>query len=331
MKTVDRTDGTDGTDRADGTDGADGAASKAARRLDGRTLGILLGALGVLCFSFTLPATKFAVREFHPVLVAAGRTVLAFPLAAGFLLRGGGARPPARALKKIGFLVFGNVVGFPLFTAFALVYGSSANAAVILGLMPLATAVMASFRGDERPTRAFWACAVGGALAVVGFSLARNGLQPPAPGDVFTALAVVTGSLGYAEGAALTREHGAIRAISWGIVFGMPLALTTCVVTWIVTHQSLDGVTLPGAAGFLYVALVSSFLAFIPWNTGLARGGTARVSQVQLLQPLLTLAWAALLLGEHVSAWALAVSLLVLLFVLGAARTKTPRDRPPAP
>ncbi|GGX44543.1 transporter [Streptomyces chryseus] len=302
------------------------AVSTTSLRLDrNQVFGIWLGAVGVVCFSFTLPATKFAVHEFHPVLVAAGRTVLAFPLAAGFLLLAGGAKPPTTALKKIAILVFGNVVGFPLFTAFALVYGSSANAAVILGLMPLATAVMASFRGGEQPSRAFWACAVGGALAVMTFSVARNGLQLPAPGDVFTLLAVITGSLGYAEGAALTREHGAIRSISWGIVFGMPIALTACIVTSLVTHQQYGSIAVSGATGFLYVALVSSFLAFIPWNIGLAKGGVARVSQVQLLQRLLTLIWAALLLGERISAWAAVVSLIVLLFVFGAARAKPPR------
>ena len=42
------------------------------------------------------------------------------------------------------------------------------------------------------------------------------------------------------------------------------------------------------------------FLGFFAWYAGLARGGVARIGQVQLAQPVLTLGWSAALLGEHV-------------------------------
>ena len=53
--------------------------------------------------------------------------------------------------------------------------------------------------------------------------------------------------------------------------------------------------------GFAYVALVSMFLGFFAWYRGLALGGIARIGQIQLAQPVLTLVWAALLLGEQVT------------------------------
>ena len=42
------------------------------------------------------------------------------------------------------------------------------------------------------------------------------------------------------------------------------------------------------------------FLGFFAWYAGLARGGVAKIGQLQLAQPVLTLLWSALLLGEAV-------------------------------
>ena len=50
--------------------------------------------------------------------------------------------------------------------------------------------------------------------------------------------------------------------------------------------------------GFAYVSVISMFLGFFAWYAGLARGGVAKIGQVQLAQPVLSLVWAALILGE---------------------------------
>ena len=49
---------------------------------------------------------------------------------------------------------------------------------------------------------------------------------------------------------------------------------------------------------FAYLAVVSMFLGFFAWYRGLAIGPMAQVSQVQLVQPVMSIAWAALLLHE---------------------------------
>jgi drug/metabolite transporter (DMT)-like permease len=54
-------------------------------------------------------------------------------------------------------------------------------------------------------------------------------------------------------------------------------------------------------AAFAYLAVVSMYLGFFAWYRGLAIGPMARVSQVQLVQPVLTIMWAALLLGEELT------------------------------
>ena len=43
--------------------------------------------------------------------------------------------------------------------------------------------------------------------------------------------------------------------------------------------------------GFAYLVVVSQLMGFFAWYAGLARGGTARVGQVQQVQPVLTVLW----------------------------------------
>jgi drug/metabolite transporter (DMT)-like permease len=76
-------------------------------------------------------------------------------------------------------------------------------------------------------------------------------------------------------------------------------------------------------SAFGYVTLISMFLGFFAWYAGLARGGIARVGQIQLAQPVLTLAWSALLLGESVTPASIAAALVVLAFVVLTQRART--------
>lgn len=65
----------------------------------------------------------------------------------------------------------------------------------------------------------------------------------------------------------------------------------------------------------MYVGLFSAFIGFF-WYRGIALGGVARVGQVQLLQPFLTLIGAYLLLGEPVTFLNMVFALAVLVVVL---------------
>jgi drug/metabolite transporter (DMT)-like permease len=66
-------------------------------------------------------------------------------------------------------------------------------------------------------------------------------------------------------------------------------------------------------------------LGFFAWNVGLAMGGIARVSQVQLLQTFVTLAVAALVLGEQVTAETLVFAAAVMLVVAIGRRARITR------
>ena len=200
------------------------------------------------------------------------------------------------------------VVGFPLCSALALRELPAAHGAVVTGLLPAATAVMAVLRAGERPPPAFRGACAAGVVAVLLFAAAQ-GAGKPHPADLLLLAAVLLGALGYAEGGRLARELGGWRVVCWALLLAAPfLALPVGVA--VARHEGTIGA---GAwLGFAYVATVSMFLGFFAWYRGLALGGVARVGQVQLVQPVLTLLWAALLLDERITTATLLASLLVI-------------------
>jgi drug/metabolite transporter (DMT)-like permease len=280
--------------------------------------GALFGGLGVLAFSFTLPATRVAVRQLDGTVVGLGRALVAASLAAAVLLATRQPLPPRRLWGRLAVVSLGVVLGFPLFSALALTLVPASHGAVVVGLLPAATAVMAVLRGGERPSRAFWGSALLGLLAVAAFA-AASGAGRPQLADALFLVAVGLGALGYAEGGVLARELGAWQVICWALVGAAPF-LAPVVLLRAAEHGLSAG---PAAwAGFLYVSLVSQFLGFFAWYRGLAQGGVARVGQLQLAQPVLTLAWSALLLGEQITPLTGAAALAVLASVILTQRTR---------
>jgi drug/metabolite transporter (DMT)-like permease len=143
---------------------------------------LVWGGLGVLAFSLTLPATRAALPAFGPVTVGIGRAVPAAVLAAAALLLARAARPTRPQCGRLLLVSAGAVVGFPIFTALALRGVGAAHGAVLVGLLPVATAVAAVLRAGERPRPAFWLTAGAGAAAVLVFAAVR-GAGAPRPAD----------------------------------------------------------------------------------------------------------------------------------------------------
>jgi drug/metabolite transporter (DMT)-like permease len=282
---------------------------------------MLWGALGVLAFSFTLPATRMAVAEIDGTVVGLGRAIVAGILAVLMLAVTRQKIPPRRLWGRLGIVAFGCVLGFPLFSAIALKTVPAAHGAVIVGLLPAATAVMAVLRAGERPSPAFWIASLCGLIAVLGFAVAQ-GAGMPQPADGLILIAVILGALGYAEGGVLARELGAWQVISWALVLSAPVLVPV-----VALRIAEVGVTAGPAAwfGFAYVSVVSMFLGFFAWYRGLAIGGVARVGQIQLIQPILTLVWSALLLGEQVTLATIVAAIAVLASVALTQRTRISR------
>jgi drug/metabolite transporter (DMT)-like permease len=214
-------------------------------------------------------------------------------------------------------------VGFPLFTALALRSVPASHGAIVVGLLPAATALMGVIRGRERPSFAFWIAATVGLVAILMFC-AASGMGKLHLADGFLLLAVLLAALGYAEGALLSREIGSWQTICWALVFSAPVLAPVVFGRLLVIGFAPS----PGSlAGFAYLSLVSMFLGFFAWYRGLALGGIARVGQLQLAQPVMTLGWSHLLLGESVSLLQMATAAAVLVSVWAALRL---RARPAA-
>jgi drug/metabolite transporter (DMT)-like permease len=285
----------------------------------------LLGFLGMLGFSFTFPATRVAVEELDPTFVGVGRAVVAGALAAALLALRREPLPRRDQLPRLAVAAGGVVVGFPLLSALALVSVPSSHAAITAGIIPAATVVAAVLRAGERPSPGFWLASAAGLVSVLAFA-AASGHGLPRTGDLLMLAAVVLVAFGYTEGAVLSRELGGWRVISWALVLSLPVTIPVTAVA--AAGGPLDGGTTEWLC-FAYVAVVSMFLAFFAWYAGLARGGVAKVGQVQLAQPVLTLIWSALLLGEHIGALTVVAAIAVLASVVATQRTGVERKRQP--
>ncbi|MFC0007733.1 DMT family transporter [Micromonospora siamensis] len=286
----------------------------------GRAAGLALGALGVLGFSLSLPATRVAVQQLDPWFVAFGRAVGAALLAGAYLHGVGATRPTRDQWRRLSIVALGVVVGFPLFTSLALLSQTSAHGAVVVTVLPAMTAVFAVLRAGERPSPLFWAASAGGMLAVLTFLGASGAVHGSLSlADLSLLAAVVLCGLGYAEGGALARQLGGARTICWALLLALPVTVPVTVLAGVIHPPRADATTW---SAFGYLTVVSMFLGFFAWYAGLARGGIAHVGQVQLAQPVLTLVWSALLLGERVTAASVAAAVAVLACVVVTQRSR---------
>ncbi len=278
------------------------------------------GLLGVVAFSFTVPFTRVAVGGLSPLFIGSARAVVAAALALTALTVTRQRRPRGPQWWRLAVVGAGVVLGFPLLTSYALTTAPAGHGAVLIALLPAATAVLVVLRGRERPPRAFWLAAGLGAVAAVVFASVQGGdLGRLHWTDLLFFGAVVAAAIGYAEGGLLARELGAWQTVSWALVLCAPLTILLTVLT--ASQQSPRATPVQWAA-FAYLAVVSMFLGFFAWYHGLAVGPMAQVSQVQLVQPVLTIAWAGLLLGEHLGAATIAGGLVVVSCAASAVRVR---------
>jgi len=280
--------------------------------------GVTLGALGVLGFSFSLPATRLAVAGLDPWFVAFGRAAGAGLLAIAYLALSRAPRPSATQVRRLVVVAMGIVVGFPLFTSLALTTQTSAHGAVVIALLPMCTAIWAVVRAGEHPPLAFWLSSGAGLLAVLAFVASGGGFSGSLTvADAYLLAGVVVCGLGYAEGGALARELGGARTVCWALVVSLPVTIPVSLYT--ADFSRTTGVVW---FSFAYVTVISMFLGFFAWYAGLAAGGVAKIGQIQLAQPVLTLGFAALVLGEPVGWQALATAAVVLVCVVLTQRSR---------
>ena len=278
------------------------------------TRGLWLGFVGVVLFAATLPMTKLATGnvdapQLSPTFVTFGRAAVAGLLSVLYLLVTRSPRPAGRQWRQLLFTASCVVVGFPLFLALGLRHVASIHASVVLGILPLATAVVGCWWLHQRPSAGFWVCAIAGSVLVATFVA----LRPGSPGsgaqlaDVFLLLAVLSAAFGYVSGGQLTAQLGAEGVICWVLVISLPMTLPVMLLAW-----PTAVIRISAWMGFAYVALFSMWIGFFAWYRALALGGTVRVSQVQLVQPFLSMVFSVPLLGESLDALTVGFALAVI-------------------
>jgi drug/metabolite transporter (DMT)-like permease len=291
------------------------------------TSGWINGFLGVLIFSGSLPATRVAVLDFDPLFLTVCRAAIAGVLAGALLLVFRQQRPVRSDIVPLLVVALGVVVGFPLLTALALQYVTSAHAIIFIGLLPLATAIFGVLRDGERPHPTFWIFSVIGSSLVAGFALTQGFTSSPV-GDAFMLVAIIVCGLGYAEGARLSRKLGGWQVISWALVLSLPVM---SLLSFYYMPDSWAGIGRSALFSLAYVSLFSMLIGFVFWYRGLAQGGIAAVGQLQLLQPFFGLLLASLVLHEPVGWTIVTVNIAVILCVAIARRFAAKKFSPSTP
>ncbi|AWP73898.1 DMT family transporter [Bordetella bronchiseptica] len=287
----------------------------------GESGGLLMGLVAVAIFAMSLPMTRLAVGDtsapqLSPVFVTCARAALAGLLSILYLLAIRSPLPPRRVRMSLFASGMGTVVGFPLFLALALRYVDAMQAAVFTGVLPLATAVFGAILFRQRPSAAFWLCAVAGCALVLAFALYRGNGQV-GYGDLMLLAAVIVGAIGYVTGAKASAAMSAGEVISWILAVTFLPMLAVSLAYW-----PADTVSWQAWGGVGYLGVFPMWIGFFIWYRAMTVGGAVRVSQVQLLQPFLALLFAVPIVGESLDGLTIAFSLAIIAIVYLGKRAR---------
>jgi len=286
--------------------------------LSRQTLGMGLGFIGMVIFGGTLPATRLAVAGLDPFFITVGRAAASGLLAAALLLMLRRRWPSPRQIRTMLICIVTLVLGFPGLMALSMQTVPASHGGVVLGILPLTTAAASSLILGERPSLRFWLLAGLGTTVVVTFALRDSG-GGIVIGDVYMFLAAISTSIGYVFSADLSREIPGWEVISWILALALPLTLPLAVWLW---PADPSAVSTAAWVAFAYVSVFSMFVGFFAWNAGLAMGGVARVSQIQLLQTFVTLGLSAVINGEHIGLSTIAVAAIVVIIVAAGRNSR---------
>ncbi len=286
-------------------------------------LGFVLGFLGVAIFAGSLPATRLAVLHLDAWFVTSARAAIAGICALILLIVMRRPLPPKDAYPRILLIILGVVFGFPFFSALAMQSVPVAHGGVVLGVLPLATAATAVVMTGERPGLGFWIAALAGALVVIAFALRDGSGGSLSEGDAQLVLAIISGAIAYTASGALARTMPGWEVISWTLVFSLPVSLTASIMLF---PENPAAVPADAWLGVLYSAVMAQWLGFFFWNAGLAMGGISRVSQVQLVQPFVTVGLAAIVNRETIDLQTILFALAVVVIVGIGTRMRVARQ-----
>lgn len=277
-----------------------------------RRSGYLFAFIGMLTFSFTLPMVKWALTSYNPWTITMGRMAIAGMTATIVVLVTKTKLPDRSLWPRIARTAMGISFGFPILTTLALQRTTSAHSAVIIAALPLVTAALGVLTHHERVSPIFWLGAVTGSLVLAIYAWLHGGSEGgDFLADVLLVGAVFSSAYGYSEGAKLTQVMPPWQVPTWCVILFLPLTSITAIGSYFATAVDYS-IQAKGTFGLLFTAFGSMYLGFFAWYRGLAELGVTRGSQIQLIQPLLTILWSFLMLGEHISTSTMAAAIAVL-------------------
>ncbi len=203
------------------------------------TKGMLLGLVGVSAFGLTLPATKVVIEYWDPVFVGLGRAVVAALFAGLLLLYNREKIPTKNQLIQLLAVAFGVVIGFPTLSSWAMLHVPASHGGVVLGVLPLATAIAGCIIGGERPSHRFWAVSACGSGLVILYAF-MDGAGGFHIADLALIGAVISAAIGYAVGAKLSTVMGGWQVICWALIIALPMIISPTVYY---APESLTGIS----------------------------------------------------------------------------------------
>ncbi len=287
-----------------------------------RESGALAAAAGhALIASASYLMARQALGELPHLGVAWMRVVLSGLFYGGLLLATGRALLPPRGERLPLFLL--GLLGGPINQTLFLVglpLTTVAHAAILYAMTPTFVLLIARLAYGEPVTAPR---ALGAGLAFLGAALVlteSGDAGRPRLGDPIILTGVLTWALYTLRARRLTLRHGALASTAWSFwLSGMAVVplLPLCL-----PDRGVLATASPGAlGGVLWLAGMSSFLAYLLWSVALRGLVPSRVAIFTNLQPVLAsaMAWAAL--GEPVTGRELVGGVLVLAGVLVVQRS----------
>jgi drug/metabolite transporter (DMT)-like permease len=250
---------------------------------------------------------KIGVEELSPGFVAWSRVALAAIVLLPLAIRRGALRGlPLRWL--VAFAAAEIAIPFPLI-GFGEQRISSSLAAILIAALPLVVAFF-SLRFDhaERPTPrrlVGMLVGLGGVVALVGIDIGGRGAE------LLGAAAVLAATLGYAAGPLIVKRHLAGADPLGPVTAAMAIA-TVMLLPFGIGDFPTEMPQADTLASVAVLGLVCSALAFLVFFRLIAEVGPSRATVITYVNPIVALALGVAILGESVTAGAIAGLLLIL-------------------
>lgn len=282
-----------------------------------------MGFVGVIVFSGTLAATKVAINHgVAPVDVVLIRISFASLLASALLYGKSVPFPSKHNWKKLLTVALGVVIGFPFFSSLALEKSSASSASIVSGGLPFITAFFATLSTGQKQSSTFWGASISACLVITWYMVQLHGMKLDSS-TVYMLLAVLCGGIGYAFGGQLAMKIPGWQVISWSLLPAGFVAGVCLIISSLVGRKILQNYSWQAWLAIGYISLLSQYIGFFFWYEGLARGGIAKVSQLQSFQTLFSVAIATWIAGEHISQTVIWVALILVSCIFISVRSKS--------